>query len=284
MFCSEKKLKNTIKLIQPIFVNDTHQSYDSVLGEHNQNYCVMDAVQRIRTDISLGQQNFLLFVTTKNKSDQPNWQSHQHIAQQIKTTFGDQIYLIADVCLCGVRTDGHCCVPDDAVLTQKHLGELAQAYLTAGVDCVAPSDMQPFTVATIKSITDRPVMSYSTKFRSALYAPFRLAVDSTPNTERWYQLDVRDRDAAVKSSINYSSQGADFLMVKPGMSSIDLIKPIMDATGKPVGVYQTSGEWVAIQSSTVKDKLLQESMWVFIRAGADFMISYGARLLHKSLK
>jgi porphobilinogen synthase len=127
-------------------------------------------------------------------------------------------------------------------------------------------------------------MSYSTKFRSALYAPFRLAVDSTPNTERWYQLDVRDRDAAVKSSINYSSQGADFLMVKPGMSSIDLIKPIMDATGKPVGVYQTSGEWVAIQSSTVKDKLLQESMWVFIRAGADFMISYGARLLQKSLK
>jgi len=284
MFCAPKNIKTSIRLIQPIFVNDQDHSHTTVLGQENASYTLSAALTRIEQDVDLGQKDFLLFVTTNQKTNTPDWQSHHKIISTIKQKFENRIHLITDVCLCGVRTDAHCCVPDDPILTQKYLGKLAETCVKAGADTVAPSDMQPFTVATIRAITDRTIMSYSTKFRSALYAPFRQVVDSTPNTERWYQLDVQDRDAAVKSSINYSNQGADFLMVKPGMSSIDLIKPIMDATGKPVGVYQTSGEWVAIQSSSVMEQLLQETMKVFMRAGADFMISYGARQLQKSLK
>jgi porphobilinogen synthase len=284
MFCMPKNIKKDIRLIQPIFVNDQDHSHTTVLGQENANYSLPAALLRIEEDINVGQRDFLLFVTTEHKTNTPDWQTHHRIISTIKQKFNSRIHLITDVCLCGVRLDAHCCVPDDAILTQKHLGELAEICVKAGADTVAPSDMQPFTVATIRAITDRPIMSYSTKFRSALYAPFRQVVDSTPNSDRWYQLDVRDRDAAVKSSISYSNQGADFLMVKPGMSSIDLIRPIKDATAKPVGVYQTSGEWVAIQSNSSMEQLLQETMSVFTRAGADFMISYGARNLQKSLK
>ncbi len=273
-----------MKLIQPIFVNDTDASHTTVLGQDNANHSVSGIITRIEQDLDLGQKNFLLFVTTQQKQNNCDWSVHVKIIDSIKQRFADRINLTVDVCLCGVREDSHCCVPDDPILTQQQLGALAQICVDAGADCVAPSDMQPFTVATIRALTNKPIMSYSTKFRSVQYAAFRQVVDSMPTSPRWYQLDVKDRAAAIKSSVHYAAQGADYLMVKPGMSSIDLIQPIKSATNKPVGVYQTSGEWQSIQAHAQTEEMLQETWQVFKRAGAAFMISYGARLLHKSLK
>ena len=93
--------------------------------------------------------------------------------------------------------------------------------------------------------------------------------------ERTYQLDVNDREGAIQRSVDYSNDGADELMVKPGITGIDLIEPIKQRTGKPCGVFQTSGEWLGIGAPGS----LQETHDVFQRAGADYMISYGARLL-----
>lgn len=274
----------SLRLIQPIFVHDEDYDRNNILGMDNATYSINGALTRIENDLMLGQKEFLLFVVHTVKTNLPNWQSHFKIISTIKQRFAKRIYLIVDVCLCGQREDAHCCVPDDAILTQQHLGSLAHMCVQAGADCVAPSDMQPFTVGTIRALTDSTIMSYSTKFRSVQYAPFRQAVNSEPTSHRWYQLDVRDRAAAIKSSIHYAREGADLLMVKPGMSSIDLIRPIVEATAKPVGVYQTSGEWQSIQSHSDPDAMLRETMAVFARAGAAFVISYGARLLHKSLK
>ena len=281
---SKGNIVQKIRLIQPIFVNDTADSQTTVLGADNANHSVSGLITRIEQDLDLGQKDFLLFVTTKQKQNNSDWSMHAKIIDTIKQRFAERIHLTVDVCLCGVREDGHCCVPDDAILTQQQLGTLAQICVTAGADSVAPSDMQPFTVATIRALTNIPIMSYSTKFRSVQYAAFREVVDSVPNSARWYQLDVGDRASAIKSSMRYAAQGADLLMVKPGMSSIDLIQPIKEATNKPVGVYQTSGEWLAIQGHAQMDEMLKETCVVFQRAGAAFMISYGARLLQKLLK
>ena len=284
MFCQPKSKPTAIRLIQPIFVNDTDVTQTTVLGQENANHSVSAVISRIEQDLDLGQKDFLLFVTTPHKQNDCDWHMHHKIIDTIKQRFAERIHLAVDVCLCGVREDGHCCVPDDPIKTQQQLGTLAQTCVTAGADSVAPSDMQPFTVATIRALTNKPIISYSTKFRSVQYAAFRQVVDSVPHSDRWYQLNVRDRAAAIKSSIHYAAQGADYLMVKPGMSSIDLIQPIREATQKPVGVYQTSGEWQSIQGHSQMDQMLQETHAVFQRAGAAFMISYGARLLAKSLK
>ena len=284
MFCEPKSKPTAIRLIQPIFVNDTDVTHTTVLGQENANHSVSAVISRIEQDLDMGQKDFLLFVTTQHKQNDCDWHMHHKIIDSIKQRFAERIHLTVDVCLCGVREDGHCCVPDDPIKTQQQLGTLAQTCVTAGADSVAPSDMQPFTVATIRALTNKPIISYSTKFRSVQYAPFRQVADSTPNSSRWYQLDVWDRDAAIKSSIHYAAQGADYLMVKPGMSSIDLILPIREATQKPVGVYQTSSEWQSIQGHSQMDQMLQETHAVFQRAGAAFMISYGARLLQKTVK
>jgi porphobilinogen synthase len=127
-------------------------------------------------------------------------------------------------------------------------------------------------------------MSYSTKFASHFYGPFRNAADSAPQfgNRRHYQIDVRARRDAIGSSVRCAAEGADLLMVKPGLTSLDLIAPIAAATGAPVGAYQVSGEYAGLlalaeRGLTDLDGALAETLHVFRRAGAAFVITYGAR-------
>ena len=127
-------------------------------------------------------------------------------------------------------------------------------------------------------------MSYSTKFASNFYGPFREAAGSAPRhgNRAHYQIDVRSRTDAIGSSIRCADEGADLLMVKPGMTSLDLIAPIREATGRPVGAYQVSGEYAGLcalgrDGLTDVDAALLETWHVFRRAGAAFIITYGAR-------
>jgi porphobilinogen synthase len=129
-----------------------------------------------------------------------------------------------------------------------------------------------------------PIMSYSTKFASNFYGPFRNAADSAPQfgDRRHYQLDVRHRTDAINSSIRCAEEGADLLMVKPGMTSLDLIRPINERTGRQVGAYQVSGEYAGLallaEHGLIKfDEALLETWHVFKRAGAQYIITYGAR-------
>jgi porphobilinogen synthase len=127
-------------------------------------------------------------------------------------------------------------------------------------------------------------MSYSTKFASELYGPFRVAADSAPQfgNRRHYQIDVRSRRDAIRSSVRCADEGADLLMVKPAMTSLDLIAPIAEATGRPVGAYQVSGEFASLVALADRgladlDRALAETLHVLRRAGAAYIVTYGAR-------
>ena len=133
-----------------------------------------------------------------------------------------------------------------------------------------------------------PVMSYSTKFASNFYGPFRSAADSAPQfgDRRHYQLDVRNRNDALASSRRCAEEGADLLMVKPGLTSIDLIEPIKHQTKLQVGAYQVSGEYAGLSLLADNglidfERGLVETWHVFKRAGAQYIITYGARYAKK---
>ena len=122
-------------------------------------------------------------------------------------------------------------------------------------------------------------MSYSAKFKSTFYRGWREAVKIERSIVRDYQLEVQDREGAIARSKQYALDGADYCMVKPGMPCLDLIQPIKRATGKPTGAFQTSGEWLGIGAPGS----MRECADIFKRAGADYLITYGARLLSTGL-
>ena len=170
------------------------------------------------------------------------------------------------------------------------MGLAANTYLEAGADIIAPSDMMKDTTKYLRKIFNEnnfnaaQIMSYSTKFKSGFYGPFREAANSTPKgyDRSSYQLPVNDRSKAIQSSIINAAQGANYLMVKPGMTSIDLIQEIKAETLLPTGAYQVSGEFASLklldsQGLGKYPDLLMESLNVFSRAKADYIITYGAR-------
>ena len=239
--------------------------------------------------------HFLLFPVPGEKRD--NGFKHafeREVITQIKTQFGSNLCLWVDTCLCAYTTHGHCAVlNDDGIDHASTLDEIAKsalAFAEAGADGVSPSDMMDGRVARIRLTLDEakfdliPVMSYSTKFASNFYGPFRAAADSAPQfgDRRHYQLDVRNRADALASSLRCAEEGADILMVKPGMTSIDLIRPIKEQTNLQVGAYQVSGEYAGLSLLADNGLIdfnrgLIETWHVFKRAGAQFIITYGAR-------
>jgi porphobilinogen synthase len=224
-----------------------------------------------------------------------NLEFQQKVILKIKETFKNEIFLWADVCLCSMTTHGHCCIFDnnkniDLNKSLSSLSEVALSYSQAGVDGIAPSDMMDGRTSSIRKILDDnsfhllPIMSYSTKFASNFYGPFRHAADSSPTfgDRKQYQLDYRNKNEAIRASVRCFEEGADLLMVKPGQGSIDLIETIKNKTGLMVGAYQVSGEYAGIALAAEKNLLnlndaLLESWHVMKRAGAQFIISYGAR-------
>ncbi|SVB79072.1 uncharacterized protein METZ01_LOCUS231926 [marine metagenome] len=269
-----------MELIQPIFVNQSGETYEAGLGPDNSSYSLKDINNKIQQDINEGGESFLLFVVPNKKTKNPDWKFNGEVVSQIKSKFGSKVELFTDICLCSTMTDGHCCVIDNPKKTEELLQNLASVYYKAGADSLAPSDMQPNTVKNIKQEFPKAhVTSYSTKFRSSFYKGFRQIADSSPSSKRFYQLDVSNAGAAIQSSIKYDKDGADFLMVKPAMTSLDLIDKIKMATHKPVGAFQVSGEYLGLAD----DDQLLETYKVMKRAEIDFLISYGARKLLKLL-
>ncbi len=279
-----------MRLIQPYFINNQTNGDDwikatkqSVLGNDNHPWSVKGAIDTIGRDIMLGVKDILIFVMP-DRTDSPDWELNKRVVSEIKAVHGDKVNLHVDICLCSTTLDGHCCYPEDMNKTYDQLLQQATAVHEAGADVLAPSDCQDQTVLVLKENLKAKVMSYSTKFRSTFYDGFRQTIGVEKGIHRSYQLDVNDRELAICRSQKYHRDGADMLMVKPGMTSIDLIRPIKEATGYsvPVGVYQTSGEYIGLQrNGWLVPEMLKETHDVFKRAGASYMITYGARELLK---
>jgi porphobilinogen synthase len=293
--CAETEF-NRAQLIQPFFVVEGLNQTEPIPGlRGNVRHNIPSALKQIEKDLSDGVTHFLLFPvpSTKKESGFDHQGTHETISQ-IRKQFGNSLCLWIDTCLCSYTTHGHCAVLDEkGIRLDETLDELARsavAFAEAGADGISPSDMMDGRVRRIRSALDEngfnlvPVMSYSTKFASNFYGPFRNAADSAPQfgDRRGYQLDVRNRSGAIAASVRCAEEGADLLMVKPGMTSLDLIRPIHERAGLQCGAYQVSGEFgglsvLADQRLIKFDEALLETWHVFKRAGAQYIITYGAR-------
>ena len=290
------------QLIQPLFIVEGLFGAEPVSGlGDNARLGDATALEQIARDLDAGVRHFLLFAVPHAKirrttsAGAHDFDHSWRTVAMIKARFGDALHLWVDVCLCSSTEHGHCAILDpegriDLGPTLEALATIAVGVAEAGADGVSPSDMMDGRTAHLRASLDErghervPIMSYSTKFASQFYGPFREAAGSAPQfgDRRHYQIDVRSRRDALGSSVRCAQEGADLLMVKPGMTSIDLIAPIAEATGRPVGAYQVSGEYAGLlalanQGLIKLDAALLETWYVFRRAGAAYIITYGAR-------
>ncbi len=283
-------------LIQPMFVDQRIKSEKKIkgLGE-NFSWSQTAILNAVEKDLKKGLRNFLFFIIPKEKQKLPeDFSFHYEVIRSLKKQFKNDLTLLIDTCLCSITPDGHCGISHNKKInlpeTHYALGLAANTYLEAGADIIAPSDMMKNTTKYLRKIfiennfNAAQIMSYSTKFKSGFYGPFREAANSSPKgyDRSSYQLPVNDRSKAIQSSIINAAQGANYLMVKPGMTSIDLIQEIKAETLLPTGAYQVSGEFASLklldsQGLGKYSDLLMESLNVFSRAKADYIITYGAR-------
>jgi porphobilinogen synthase len=216
----------------------------------------------------------------------------QRAVQKLKAEF-PQLPVFTDVCLCGYTDHGHCgplkngTVDNDAAL--PILGKIALSHAAAGADGVAPSAMMDGQVAAIRQaletngFTDTILMSYSTKFTSALYGPFREAADSSPHSgdRKAYQLPPDHLLQALRESKLDEKEGADILMVKPATFYLDVISKVRKNTNLPLAAYNVSGEYAMIHALAKSGggdlyALARENLIAIQRAGADILITYWA--------
>ena len=206
------------------------------------------------------------------------------------------LFVVTDLCFCEYTDHGHCGIIDhvhgtvDNDATLAISGQQAVIHAEAGVDMIAPSGMMDGIIETLRASLDGngyenlPIMSYSTKFASGYYGPFRDVAESTPSfgDRSTYQMDPANRREAIAESIADAMQGADILMVKPALAYLDIIRDIREATTLPLAVYNVSGEYAMLKHAGNAglidyDRVVMETMVGFKRAGADIIISYHAK-------
>ncbi|MBF0195216.1 MAG: porphobilinogen synthase [Magnetococcales bacterium] len=216
----------------------------------------------------------------------------QKAIREIKAALPD-LYVIADTCFCEYTEHGHCgpikgnSVDNDATL--KLLGEAAVAQAQAGVDMVAPSGMMDGMIEAIRTALDEanyeeiPILSYAVKYSSAYYGPFREAAENTPSfgDRKSYQMDSANRLEAIREAALDLEQGADMLMVKPGLAYMDIIRDLKNNFDLPIAVYNVSGEYAMVKAAAHKgwideQGVVLETLTGFKRAGADLILTYHA--------
>jgi porphobilinogen synthase len=212
-----------------------------------------------------------------------------------------KLTVITDVCLCEYTDHGHCGVIRDGDVdndaTLQLLAAEALSHARAGADIVAPSDMMDGRVAAIREILDAndfahiPVMSYAVKYASAYYGPFRDAAESTPQfgDRRSYQMDPANRREAFREATLDVQECADFLMVKPALAYLDILRDLKERFDLPLVAYNVSGEYSMIKAAAAKgwidgDRVMLETLIGMKRAGADLIITYHAKEAAKLLR
>ena len=297
------------QLIQPCFVAESKRTPEAIPGLTGVNQESPDSLLRqVEADLKAGVRAFLLFGVPHARSERHiDWSFTAGQIRALKARFGSDIWLAADVCLCSSTPHGHCGVlnPEgdhvDNDASVQELSAAALAYAQAGADCVAPSDMMDGRIKAIRDTLDSHgcertvLMSYSVKFQSSLYGPFRVAAESAPQGGKGggssvvklgdrasYQLDpARPGDAWLCAERDVA-EGADILMVKPGLPYLDLLRELSREIRKPWAVYHVSGEFAALEALAAQGlapraALHREILTAFKRAGASMIITYGAR-------
>lgn len=212
----------------------------------------------------------------------------------LKKTFGDDLYVITDVCVCAYTSHGHCGIVHEGYVQNdasvELLSKMALSHAQAGADMVAPSDMMDGRIGAMRNALDENgfvntgIMSYAVKFASAYYGPFREAADSAPQSgdRKSYQMDARNGNETIREAMLDEEEGADIIMVKPALAYLDIIRRVKESVLLPVACYNVSGEYTMVKTAAAQgyideQKIVMENMTAFTRAGADIIITYHAR-------
>jgi len=224
----------------------------------------------------------------------------QRAVRHLKGRYPD-LYVVTDVCMCEYTDHGHCGIVDgdevDNDATLPYLGRQAVTHADAGADLVAPSGMMDGMVRAIRESLDAaghtgvPVMSYSVKYASSFYGPFREAADSAPGfgDRRAYQMDPPNAREAYREVELDIDEGADIVMVKPALAYLDVIARVREACSLPVACYNVSGEYAMIRAAgrlgwIDEERVMMEALLAMKRAGADIILTYFAKSAARRLR
>lgn len=292
-------------LVYPLFVIegfDIKEEISSMPGQFRFSPDrLLDEVSEIK---SLGLKSILLFgiPETKDEKGSSSYADNgviQNAVRMIKEKFDDLI-VITDLCMCEYTSHGHCGILHDKEVandeTLEVLAKIAVSQAKAGADIIAPSDMMDGRIKVIRDALDCngfinvPIMSYSVKFASAYYGPFREAAGSAPSfgDRKTYQMDYRRSGEYFDKVCNDISEGADIIMVKPALSYLDVVKDLSGKIDLPIAVYNVSGEYSMVKLASTNglvdyQSIVMENMYAFRRAGADIIITYHAKDIAKWL-
>lgn len=289
---------NKEDLIYPIFVVEGENIKKEIPSLPECYHYSVDRLEEIIGKISsVGLKAVLLF-GIPDKKDECGSEAYnsdgivQRAVRKIREINQD-IVIITDVCMCEYTNHGHCGilsgnhVDNDATL--EYLAKIAVSHAKAGADIIAPSDMMDGRIGYIRNALDNSgysytgIMSYSAKYCSAFYGPFREAADSAPKfgDRKSYQMDPANRKEALKEVETDIKQGADSVMIKPALSYLDIIRDVKNIVNVPVVAYSVSGEYAMIKAGAKagyldEEKIVMETLTSIKRAGADVIITYYA--------
>jgi len=287
------------QLVQPLFVVERDADAGPIGAMPGIDRLTLSgAVREARELASLGVPAVLLFGIPAHKDAAGSSNADpdgivQRTIRAIKDALPETI-VIADLCNCEYTDHGHCGVLDDRGnvdndATVALLARVALTYAGSGVDVIAPSDMMDGRVEAIRStldahgFCDTAILAYSAKYASAFYGPFREAAESTPQfgDRRSYQMDPPNVREALREIALDIEEGADAIMIKPGLPYLDVLRAARDAFDVPIAAYNVSGEYAmlvaAIANGWIEERAIDETLTAFVRAGADFVITYFAK-------
>jgi porphobilinogen synthase len=297
------------KFVWPVFVVEgtgVRQPLTAMPGQFR--YSIDTLIEAVGEVRAMGVRSLMIFGVAGSECKTPSgdygWSPDgivQRAVRALKAAWPDLV-IFTDVCLCEYTSHGHCGALDDSGnVVNDHslelLAKIALSHAAAGADAVAPSAMMDGQVATIRQALesaghqDTLLLSYSTKFASGMYGPFREAANSAPSfgDRKTYQADWRNLRAAMLESLLDENEGADMLMVKPSLFYLDIICRLKESSLLPVAAYNVSGEYSMLIAASERGwgdlkTLARESIGALARAGADIFISYWANQYDKMLK
>ncbi|AHI56050.1 porphobilinogen synthase [Listeria ivanovii] len=296
---------HTDDLIYPIFVKDGKEPKTEVVSMPGVfQFPLHELKQEIKSIQNLGIKAVILFGIPAEKDAIGTQAYHDHgIIQEatrlIKTSFPEML-VVADTCLCEFTDHGHCGVIQEGEILNdeslKLLQKTAISQASAGADIIAPSNMMDGFVQIIREgldeagFQDIPIMSYAVKYASAFYGPFRDAAGSAPQfgDRKSYQMDPANREEALREAISDEQEGADFLIVKPSLSYLDIMRDVKNNTRLPVVAYNVSGEYAMVKAAAQngwidEERIVLEMLTSMKRAGASLIITYFAKDVSKYL-
>jgi porphobilinogen synthase len=298
-----KRLNN---FIYPLFVVDKAGVKEEIASMPGQFRFSPDKLEYELDELAgLGIHNILIFGIPGTKDDKGSGAYHdrgivQTALRMIRKNHADMTVL-TDVCMCEYTDHGHCGIIADGKVdndaTLPYLAKIAQSHAECGADFIAPSDMMDGRIGAIRNALDESgfhetgIVSYSVKYASSYYGPFREAAGSTPGfgDRKSYQMDFFRKKEAVDKTLSDIEQGADIVMVKPAMAYLDIISRVSKNINVPLTAYNVSGEYAMVKAAAMngwldEKKIVIENMAAIKRAGADIIISYHTKDLAKWIK